>query len=156
MTSVKRARVAAVAACGLLLALAPSSFAQQTEKAKELGKRMMCMCGCNEILTECNHVGCQSSGKMLQELDERIARGEPDDLMMQSFVQEYGERVMLVPGTKGFNGIVWFMPIAFVAGGLVLIRWVTLRWRQRAAAAPAVHVSADLLARARSEAERED
>jgi len=35
---------------------------------KDLGHRMMCTCGCGQILLECNHVGCQSSDRMRGEL----------------------------------------------------------------------------------------
>jgi len=29
-----------------------------------LGHRLMCVCGCNQILLECNHVGCTYSDRM--------------------------------------------------------------------------------------------
>src|SRR5208337_3087549 len=73
----------------LALLLAPASQAQQTERAKELGKKLVCVCGCNQILTACNHVGCTYSHTMLKELDDRVARGDSDQLILQSFVQEY-------------------------------------------------------------------
>ncbi len=72
-TSAKaRAALRVFAALFLLVSLMPAARAQQTERAKNLGKRMMCVCGCNQILTECNHVGCTYSYKMLKELDERV------------------------------------------------------------------------------------
>ena len=54
----------------------------------------MCMCGCGQILTQCNHINCPSSGPMLKELDAHVAKGESDDLIIQDFVQEYGEKVL--------------------------------------------------------------
>jgi len=31
---------------------------------ENLGHKLMCRCGCNQILLECNHVGCSYSEKM--------------------------------------------------------------------------------------------
>ena len=83
--------------CALLLLAAPLSHGQQTARAKELGAQLKCVCGCNQVLTACNHVGCQYSHAMLKELDERVARGDSDSLILQSFVQEYGEQVLPSP-----------------------------------------------------------
>jgi hypothetical protein len=33
-----------------------------------------CMCGCNEALPQCNHVGCTVSTSMLKEVDQAFAR----------------------------------------------------------------------------------
>ena len=76
--------------------------AQETPRAKELGQKLMCVCGCNQILTACNHVGCQYSHKMLQELDQLVARNDSDDLILQAFVQEYGPTVL---GRASYEGL---------------------------------------------------
>lgn len=139
----------------LLLALAWPAAAQQTERAKRLGKQLMCMCGCNQILTECNHVGCAVSARMLKEMDARVQSNESDELILQSFVQEYGERVLVVPPAKGFDLAAWVLPIVVPLVGLGLVALVVLRWRHHAALLPAEKVPGDLLARARREADRE-
>ena len=54
---------------------------------KDLGHRMMCACGCGQILLECNHVGCTYSDRMRAELVAAVDRGDNDDLTLQSFVQ---------------------------------------------------------------------
>ena len=53
----------------------------------KLGHSMMCICGCGQILLECNHVGCQSSDKMRHQLLAALDRGDNNDLIMQGFVQ---------------------------------------------------------------------
>ena len=50
----------------LLLTLAPTDA--QHARFTDLGHRMMCTCGCNQVLLECNHVGCTVSDKMSAEL----------------------------------------------------------------------------------------
>jgi len=151
-----RGRSGALLAAPVLLALALSPFlgAQQTDRAKRLGQRMMCVCGCNQILTACNHVGCTYSHGMLKELDDRIARGDSDDVILQSFVQEYGQTVLVDPPKTGFTGLVWLVPIVAPLLALYLVWELVRRWRQRARLAPAAkpHLPRELLDRARREA----
>lgn len=136
-----------------VLFFAVPSFAQQSARAKELGGKLLCVCGCNQILTACNHVGCRYSHAMLKELDERIARGESDSLILQSFVQEYGPAVLAEPPARGFDRIAWIMPVLVPLIALFLVWQLVRRWRSRAVPALAggvPNVSSELLSRARS------
>jgi cytochrome c-type biogenesis protein CcmH len=146
-------KLATISALLAALFLIPSVNAQETAHAKALGQKLMCVCGCNQILTACNHVGCQYSHKMLQELDQLVARNDSDDLILQAFVQEYGPTVLAEPPMKGFNWAAWIVPIVVPFGALFLVWEVVRRWRQRAALAPASGpaISPELLARARHE-----
>lgn len=132
--------------------------AQETQRAKILGAKLLCVCGCNQILTACNHIGCTYSHGMLKEMDDRVARNEPDDLTIQAFVQEYGPTVLASPPTTGFNRAAWIMPIVVPLIALYLLFEVVRRWRQRAAIATASGpaVSAELLARAQREMAKDD
>jgi len=144
----------ALAMAGLFLA--GSAGAQETPRAKALGQKLMCVCGCNQILTACNHVGCQYSHKMLQELDQLVARNDSDDLILQAFVQEYGPTVLAEPPTKGFNWAAWIVPIVVPLIAIFLVWQVVRRWRLRAQLAPAgPGVSPELLARAQHESDKD-
>jgi cytochrome c-type biogenesis protein CcmH len=136
--------------------VAPAARAQETARAKSLGQKLMCVCGCNQILTACNHVGCTYSHDMLKELDQHVARNESDDLTLQAFVQEYGPTVLAEPSTKGFNLTAWIVPIVVPVAAIVLVSEVVRRWRRRAVLAPASGpgVSPELVARARDEADK--
>ena len=141
----------------LLPSLAGVARAQSSERAKHVGGKLLCVCGCNQILTLCNHVGCTYSHGMLQELDERVARNESDDLTLQAFVQEYGATVLAEPDNKGFNKAAWIMPVVLPLLGFALVWILVSRWRESAALVPAAGVSPELLARARRETdERND
>jgi cytochrome c-type biogenesis protein CcmH len=142
--------------------------AQKTDRGKVVGARLMCMCGCGQVLTQCNHINCPSSGPMLKELDQHVARGEADDLIVQDFVQEYGEKVLSAPSTHGFNSIAWYIPIAAFVLGLAIVVTIIRLWRQRdvdrlasasgapvAAATPASQIHDVRLERARQQADRE-
>ncbi len=145
----------AMAAAGVLL-VGGVAHAQQTDRAKQIGKRLLCMCNCNQILTACNHVGCQVSASMLKKLDQLVERGEADDLIIQGFVQEFGTQVYAEPPSTGFSRIAWFLPGIALFTGLGLVILVIMRWLRRPAAVPAgPKASAEVLARARERADLE-
>ena len=138
--------------------LVPIARAQESAHAKELGQKLMCVCGCNQILGSCNHVGCSYSHEMMKEVEDRVARNEPDDLTLQAFVQEYGPTVLSSPPAKGFNRIAWIAPIVFPLVALGLLWDVVRRWKRKGAVATASgpRVSADLIARAQRESDKDD
>jgi len=138
--------------------LVPIARAQESTHAKELGQKLMCVCGCNQILGSCNHVGCSYSHEMMKEVEDRVTRNEPDDLTLQAFVQEYGPTVLSSPPAKGFNRIAWIAPIVFPLVALGLLWDVVRRWKRKGAVATASgpRVSADLIARAQRESDKDD
>jgi len=109
----------------------------------KLGHRMMCTCGCGQILLECNHVGCQSSDKMRNQLLAALTRSggggdsgngagaESDDLILQGFVQEYGPTVIAAPTATGFNRVAWIMPFLALALGLAFVVVVVRSWKNK-------------------------
>ena len=101
-----------------------------------LGHGLMCMCGCNQVLLECNHVGCTYSDRMRNELMAGIERGDNDSLILQSFVQKYGNTVLSAPTTTGFNRVAWIMPFAVFALALALTILLVRMWKSRAVAHP--------------------
>jgi cytochrome c-type biogenesis protein CcmH/NrfF len=100
----------------------------------KLGHQLMCMCGCNQILLECNHVGCAYSERMRNELTAGLERGDSDSLVLQSFVQKYGNTVLAAPTSSGFNVIAWIMPFAVFGAATALAVWLVRMWRARPAA----------------------
>jgi cytochrome c-type biogenesis protein CcmH len=146
-------------ACWFAFALlAAAALAQKTDRAKQVGKRMMCQCGCGQILVECNHVGCWSSTEMLKKLDARVAAGESDQHILDAFVAEYGLKVLAEPPRTGFGRVAWIMPWAGTLGGLGIVWLVLSRMRRITPAAVVAGGSpgaADALERFRAQADRE-
>jgi cytochrome c-type biogenesis protein CcmH len=105
----------------------------ESARFNSLGHRLMCVCSCNQILLECNHVGCTYSDRMREELMAGLDRGENDDLTLQDFVQKYGPTVMAAPTTTGFNRVAWIMPILALVLGLLTTIFIVLAWRKRPA-----------------------
>ena len=97
----------------------------------KLGHQMMCMCGCNQVLLECNHVGCTYSDRMRNELTASLERGDNDSLILQSFVQKYGNTVLSAPTLSGFNVIAWIMPFAVFALATAIAVWLVRMWKAR-------------------------
>src|SRR5258708_1136958 len=95
----------------------------------EIGHQMMCICGCNQILLECNHVGCPSSDGMRNELMAAVSRGDSDSLVDQGFVQKYGPTVLAPPTTRGLDRTAWIVPFAALGLGFVVVVIVIRGWR---------------------------
>ncbi len=112
----------AIAVCFSLGATDASS------RYNDLNHRLMCTCGCAEILGECNHVGCPNSTGELNELRSGIANGLSDQQILDSFVAKYGAVVLAAPTTHGFDLVAWIAPFAVLAaatlGTILLVR----RW----------------------------
>jgi len=99
----------------------------------DLGHKMMCTCGCGQVLLECNHVGCPVSGGMRDELSNGIASGQNDSLILQSFVQRYGATVLAAPTTEGFDLVAWIMPFAVAAVALIGTIFLVRHWSKQQA-----------------------
>ena len=123
-----------------------------------LGHKMMCMCGCSQILLECNHVGCTMSDKMEKELASQIQHGDNDDLILSTFVGSYGPTALAAPIRGGFDRVAWIMPFVVLVLATGLAVWVIRIWKSRPAAqaaAVAVPANAAGLDRFREQARKE-
>jgi cytochrome c-type biogenesis protein CcmH len=98
---------------------------------RDLGHRLMCVCSCNQILLECNHVGCNYSDRMRGELMAAVQRGDSDDLTLQAMVQNYGPTVIAAPTSTGFNRVAWIMPYLALITGLGMMIVLVRAWRNR-------------------------
>jgi cytochrome c-type biogenesis protein CcmH len=121
--------VLCAAVCALLGAGDPAT------RFNEIGHQMMCVCGCNQILLECNHVGCPDSDGMRNELMAAVSRGDSDSLVEQAFVQKYGPTVLAAPTTRGFDRAAYIIPFAALFFGFGLVVLVVRAWKNRPAPA---------------------
>jgi cytochrome c-type biogenesis protein CcmH len=107
---------------------------------KEIGHQLMCICSCNQILLECNHVGCPASDGMRNELMAAVTRGDSDSLVEQSFVQKYGPTVLAAPTNTGFDRAAWIFPFIAFSVGMIAVVLVVRAWRNRPAPALAAGI----------------
>lgn len=101
----------------------------------DIGHQLMCICGCHEVLLECNHVGCPDSDGMRNELMAAVNRGDSDSLIQQAFVQKYGPTVLAAPTTTGFNRTAWIVPFVALGLGIISVTTVIRAWKKRPAPA---------------------
>jgi cytochrome c-type biogenesis protein CcmH len=122
-----------VAHCAIVLCavFAFSGAGDPATRFGQLGHQLMCICGCGQILLECNHVGCPDSDGMRNELMASVGRGDSDSLVEQAFVQKYGPTVLAAPTTTGFDRTAWIMPFAALLAGFGALLLIIRSWKDR-------------------------
>jgi len=108
------------------LLLIPLLGQADTDREKFVGSHLMCICGCQQVLTECNHIHCPSSVPMRAELKEKLAAGLSDDQVYAAFVGKYGTKVMAAPPFKGaFYITSWLLSgVVLITGAVLLVLYL--------------------------------
>src|SRR5215469_11996373 len=121
-----------VVSISTLLTLSMAQGDANNARYENLGHRLICTCdsepatgmgqrGCKQVLLECSHTNCEPSKHMRSELSDSLRKGDSDDVILHSFVKEYGADV-LEQSSPVANKLVWtlvlaaltFITIAFV------------------------------------------
>jgi cytochrome c-type biogenesis protein CcmH len=123
----------------------PTTDRDSDPAIQELEKRLRCTCGCGLDVYTCRTTdfSCTTSPEMHRQVLGLLDRGLTEEQVVQAFVDEHGQAVLMAPPKKGFNLAAYFVPgIAIVVASAVLFV-VLRRWtRATAAAAPATAVAA--------------
>lgn len=133
------------------------------ERYHRLAAKLRCTCGCQQsLLQECNNMQCSARAQLdasLIKLGRQVRTSDSDDLILQSFVQEYGADVLAAPSTHGFSLVVWVMPWVAAGLGLWALLFAIRYWRQQRASEPLPAAPGrapdPALARVRAELDRE-
>src|ERR1700729_2087890 len=140
-----------------LLGVVMLGAGDSSSRFNRVGHEMICVCSCNQILLECNHVGCPDSDRMIGELREQMAGGGSDTAIMNWFAAKYGPTVLAAPIRGGFDNVAWIAPLAAfllaTVGTGFLIRVWTGRRRVTVSAAGPVGSGDALRERIRRETE---
>ena len=126
----------ALAVC--LVAVLAMGAADNNARFGDISHKLMCTCGCGQVLGECNHDGCPSLTRESDELRTAINRGDSDNSILIAFQNEYGPTVLAAPMLTKFNMVAWIVPPALLLLGILGTMILVRRWRERAAAAPVV------------------
>jgi cytochrome c-type biogenesis protein CcmH len=105
----------------------------------DLNHRLMCTCGCAQVLGECNHVGCPNSAGELNELRVAIADNQGDQPILDGFVARYGAVVLAAPTGHGFDVVAWIAPFAVFGAALLGTILLVRRWSVGRTALTAAH-----------------
>ncbi|HEX3585472.1 MAG TPA: cytochrome c-type biogenesis protein CcmH [Candidatus Angelobacter sp.] len=130
----------------------------QEARYKKLGGKIMCTCGCAEMLLQCDHVGCPNSERMTHELRANVQTMSNDEQVLDWFRSTWGVVAVVEPRTHGFELLAWILPAAGLGLGLLVVVLVIRNWKMRPApvAAADLNLAPDLEAlrhRARRETE---
>jgi cytochrome c-type biogenesis protein CcmH/NrfF len=123
-----RVRLIAGIALGVLILLGAGDDSARVEK---LGHKVICMCGCSQVLLECNHYGCPYLTPEHQELVAAVDRGDSDSGILRAFVDKYGPMVLAAPTKHGFELIAWVLPYFVLALGIGGVMVVVRIWHKR-------------------------
>jgi len=98
----------------------------------------------------------EMASQMRAIIRERLAAGESPAEVQRYFVDRYGEWILLAPPRRGFNLLVWLLPLVAVAVGLVTAGALVWRWthRRHGVRTPPVAVDPAMSERIRRELER--
>jgi cytochrome c-type biogenesis protein CcmH len=130
----------------------------QEARFQELGSKIMCMCGCSQMLLKCNHVGCQYSDRMIRDLRANVQRTSTDQEVFDWFRKNWGITAVVEPNKHGFELSAWILPWSVPLLGLLLVIFVIRSWKLRTAPIAPADVNLDpqlesLRARAHRETE---
>jgi cytochrome c-type biogenesis protein CcmH len=141
---------ALVLALALLAALgaAPPGQTVTEDQVREVAANLRCVV-CQSLSVADSP--SETANQMRAIVRERLAAGETPEQVTAYFVEKYGTWILLAPPRRGFDLLVWVVPFAGLALGLVLAGLAMRRWSRRAAAVPPAPVDAATRERIRRE-----
>lgn len=117
----------------IVMLLASMALALDGDSVREqsLTKRVFCNCGCREVLAECSHAECNAREPLKREIASAILQGKSDDRILGDLGAKYGAAILVVPAFRGFDALLWVVPVA-----VALIALLVFVWRRWSVAAP--------------------
>lgn len=124
-------RIAALSVAVCLTVFVSASATDSSDRFNKLGGKLMCTCGCAQLLLGCDHVGCPNRGEEMDRLRGGIASGADDKTILDGFVKEYGVVVLAAPPAEGFNILAWIMPFTVAAIALIGTILLVKHWAKQ-------------------------
>ncbi len=110
---------------------APTELADYDERIKAIEHRLACSCGCTLDVFTCRTTDftCTYSPRLHREVVDLDRAGKTAQQILDTFVEQYGEKALMAPKPEGFNLWGYLLPgsAILVAGGAL----VTLLARRR-------------------------
>ena len=111
--------------------LALPAAATNAATVEDVANQLICQCGCTQVLSKCAEPVCGTREEMKGLISEKLNQGQTQPEIIQSFVDQFGEKVLASPSKTGFNLTVWLAPIAAILlGGVVIYATVKKMIRQ--------------------------
>ncbi|SRR6266481_6282620 len=112
----------------------------QEARYQSVGSKIMCSCGCSQMLLKCNHIGCPNSAQMLKELRAGVNQSNNDEDVLNWFRKTWGITAVVEPAMHGFELLAWVLPFAGLGLGFLMVLVVIRSWKLR----PATVAAGDL------------
>jgi cytochrome c-type biogenesis protein CcmH len=118
-----------IVAAGLLAAGAGRAPTEGSSENRlfAIGNRMKCLQCTGESVSDSQ---APIAVQMRTEIRRQMQLGRTDDEIYTFFVERYGSRVLLTPGSTGFAAVVWVLPVVAVGVGAVGLAFVFGRTRR--------------------------
>jgi len=126
----KRTAQLLLVACMVVLLMGADN---QEARFQKLGSKIMCTCGCAEMLLQCDHVGCPNSDRMRSELRTNVQTMSSDEGVLDWFRTTWGVTAVVEPRTHGFELVAWILPAAGLGLGFLLVIILIRNWKLRSA-----------------------
>ncbi len=115
----------------ILAALIPGSAAAQgagptDDDVNAVAKQLYCPVCENIPLDACGTIACEQWRGIIR---DKLSEGWTEDQIKAYFVDQYGDRVLAEPPRRGFNWVVYIVPLLIFAGGIILLYFAFKRWR---------------------------
>ena len=117
--------------------LDPAHPLDDSEAIKRIEQRLHCTCGCNLDVYTCRTTdfSCTYSPELHREVLGLYGDGKSAQQILDAFVIEYGEKVLMAPEPGGFNLLGYLLPgVAITLGAATLAFVIGRRERRRSLA----------------------
>jgi cytochrome c-type biogenesis protein CcmH/NrfF len=117
--------------------LDPTHPLDDSEAIKRIEQRLHCTCGCNLDVYTCRTTdfSCTYSPELHREVLALYGDGKSAQQILDAFVIEYGEKVLMAPEPGGFNLLGYLLPgVAITLGAATLAFVIGRRERRRSLA----------------------
>jgi len=122
----------------VVLGVGTLGSADSDARFDKVGHKLMCACGCNQVLLACDHIGCPNLLQETAELKAAVARGDGETAILEAFQAEYGPTVLAAPWLTKFNIVAWIVPPALLLLGLGGTFALVRKWKLRTVAMPEI------------------
>lgn len=110
----------------IALTVAAPAFGKAASFA-DVEDEVMCV-SCNVALNVAESPQADAERRYIRDL---IARGDDKDQVKQALVKVYGDNVLALPKSEGFNLAAYLVPIALFAALVLALAFGLRRWRRR-------------------------
>jgi cytochrome c-type biogenesis protein CcmH len=110
--------------------LPPITAADNDAGIQAIEKRLRCSCGCGLDIYTCRTTdfSCTYSPGLHQQVLSLAGKGKSEQEIIDAFVAQFGQEVLMAPPKRGFNLAAYFVPsLAIVVAAAFLVRALR-RW----------------------------